>query len=256
MSISDKRFMVMCDEDVKKDQLQQLNYEQADEDAKYDENELRKRYRSFYNVVVKRCLDFLFALIAIIIFSPVLIIVALAIIIDTGLPVFYRAERGGYKDRNFRIFKFRTMIKNADKIGGGTTALNDSRITKVGKILRKTKLDELAQLFNILSGKMSFIGPRPELTRYTDNYDQMEKNILMVRPGLSDYSSIQFINLDEIVGEGNADEIYEKYVYKKKNQLRLKYVSKISFFVDAGLFFKTIFQVIKKCFRVLFRKKK
>ena len=104
---------------------------------------------------------------------------------------------------------------------------------------------------------MSFIGPRPELTQYTDNYDELEKNILNVRPGITDFSSLTFISLDEIVGEGNADEIYEKYVLKKKNALRLKYVKEVSFKTDIKLFFATVFGVLNKIlgvFKKIFKK--
>ncbi len=221
------------------------------EDITYTDESLALSYNSFYNRVIKRAIDFILALIALSVVWPFMLIIAIAVAIETGTPVFYTPERGGYKGKTFRIFKFRTMVKDADKIGGGTTALNDSRITKVGGILRKTKLDEVAQLFNILNGTMSFIGPRPELLRYTDNYEGIDKNILNVRPGITDFSSISFINLDEIVGSENADEMYEKYVLKKKNQLRLKYVAEVSFVTDTKLFFNTIFDVIKKCLRIL-----
>lgn len=175
-----------------------------------------ENYKKFYNAHVKSKLDFLLALVFLIVLLPVYIIISLAIIIDSGFPVFYKADRGGYKGVPFKIFKFRSMVKNADKIGGGTTALNDPRITCVGAFLRKTKLDEIPQLFNILNGTMSFIGPRPELLKYTNQYEGEEKLILEVRPGITDYSSIEFINLDEIVGGENADEMYEKHVLKKK----------------------------------------
>lgn len=188
-----------------------------------------ENYKKFYNVHVKSKLDFLLALVFLIVLLPVYIIISLAIIIDSGFPVFYKADRGGYKGVPFKIFKFRSMVKNADKIGGGTTALNDPRITRVGAFLRKTKLDEIPQLFNILNGTMSFIGPRPELLKYTNQYEGEEKLILEVRPGITDYSSIEFINLDEIVGGENADEMYEKHVLKKKNQLRIKYARTVSF---------------------------
>ena len=212
-------------------------------------------YKGVYNRFIKRILDFLLAFIAIIILCPFYLIIALAVIVVTGFPVLYRAERGGYKGKKFKICKFRTMVKNADKIGGGTTALNDSRITKVGNFLRKTKLDETANLFNILKGDMSFIGPRPELLRYTNAYEGNEKYIFQVRPGITDYSSIEFINLDEIVGGENADEMYEKYVLKRKNQLRIKYAATVSFKTDMYLFFKTIGSVIKKAFSFIFKKK-
>ena len=140
------------------------------------------------------------------------------------------------------------MVKNADKIGGSTTALDDARITKVGKFLRKTKLDETANLLNIIPGKMSFIGPRPELLRYTEQYDGDEKIINLVRPGITDYSSLEFINLDELVGKENADENYEKFVLKEKNRLRIKYATTVSFKVDAEIFFTTVWRVLRKAF--------
>lgn len=211
-------------------------------------------YSSFYNRVIKRVIDFVLALILFIILLPVFIIVSLAIVIDDGTPVFYRAKRGGYKGKAFRIYKFRSMVNNADKIGGGTTALNDSRITKVGNILRKTKIDEFPNLINILRGEMSFIGPRPELLQYTEQYEGLEEYILKVRPGITDYSSDVFINLDEIVGGENADEMYEKYVLKNKNALRVRYAAEVSFKTDFKIFFKTVFDVIEKAFGFVFKK--
>ncbi len=210
-----------------------------------DESEIKGCF-GFYNKVVKRILDFLFSVLLFIVLIPVFIVVSLVIIIDDGAPVFYRAVRGGYKNKSFKIFKFRTMVKNADKIGGGTTALGDSRITKAGAFLRKTKLDEFANLINIMRGEMSFIGPRPELIQYTDRYEGVEKYIFEVRPGITDYSSDLFINLDEIVGGENADEMYEKYVLKNKNALRVKYAAEVSFKTDVKIFFKTVFDVLKK----------
>ena len=211
----------------------------------------KKGYEGIYNKYIKRILGFSLALIALIPLSFVYLAIAIAIVIDSGFPVFYRAERGGYYGKTFRIFKFRSMVKNADKIGGGTTALNDCRITKVGAFLRKTKLDEIPQLFNILNGTMSFVGPRPELLRYTEQYEGEEKDILKVRPGITDYSSIEFINLDEIVGGENADEMYEKYVLKRKNELRVKYAHTVSFGTDIKLFWLTIYKTVNKAFRFI-----
>ena len=213
-------------------------------------------YKKIYNKLFKRIIDFLLALVLAIILIPFYIIVSLIVVITSGFPILYRPQRGGYKEKPFKICKFRTMVKNADKIGGGTTALNDPRITKIGGFLRKTKLDETPQLFNILSGKMSFIGPRPELLRYTDKYSEDEKVILQVRPGITDFSSIEFINLDEVVGGENADEMYEKYVLKRKNELRIKYANEVSFGTDFKLFFKTVFSVIKKAFKYIFKRNK
>lgn len=208
-----------------------------------------------YNRYIKRILDVFFAVIFAVILSPFYLLIALAVVIDSGFPVFYRAQRGGYHDKPFRIFKYRSMVKNADQIGGGTTALNDSRITRVGNVLRKTKLDEIPQLFNIIKGDMSFIGPRPELLRYTSQYQGEELLIHRVRPGITDYSSIEFINLDEIVGGENADEMYEKFVLKRKNELRIKYAKTVSFPTDVKLLFVTVWDVLKKMFRFVFHRK-
>ena len=210
-----------------------------------------KAYDSFYNRVTKRCLDLVLALFFLIFAIPLYLLIGAAILIEDGRPVFYRPLRGGYKGKAFRIIKFRTMVKNADKIGGGTTAFHDPRITKVGAFLRKTKLDETANLLNIIPGSMSFIGPRPELLQYTEQYDEREKVILMVRPGVTDYSSMEYINLDEIVGAENADEMYEKYVLKRKNELRIRYAETVSFRTDAYIFCTTIGKVLKKAFHVL-----
>lgn len=210
-------------------------------------------YQRFYNRFLKRLIDFFAALILLIAALPVLAIISLIIVIDSGFPVFYKPLRAGYKNKSFRIYKFRTMVKDADK-GDGTTALNDPRITRAGKILRKLKLDEIPQLINVLNSTMSFIGPRPELLRYTDQYKGEEKLILEVRPGITDFSSIEFINLDEIVGEENPDEMYEKYVLKQKNELRVKYAKEVSFKTDIALFVKTCLQVVKKAIRILGKK--
>ena len=215
-----------------------------------------KAYDRLYNRRVKRVLDLALAVLLFIPALPVYAVISIAILLDDGFPIFYRPLRGGYKGRSFRITKFRTMVKNADQIGGGTTANHDPRITRAGRILRKTKLDETANLINILRGTMSFIGPRPELLQYTDRYEGAEKEILEVRPGITDYSSIQFINLDEIVGAEDADAMYEKVVLKQKNALRIRYAETVSFSTDVRLFFQTIVAVLKKDRRFIASKRK
>lgn len=211
-------------------------------------------YDGLYNRYIKRILDFVITGIALLFLWPFYLIISIAIALEDGFPVFYRADRGGYKGRPFRICKFRSMVKNADKIGGGTTALHDPRITKVGNILRKTKLDEIPQIGQVFLGKMSLIGPRPELLRYVNQYEGEEKDILQVRPGITDFSSVEFINLDEIVGGENADEMYEKYVLKKKNALRVKYAHEVSFTTDCYILFKTLAAVFNKAFGFLVKK--
>ena len=221
-------------------------------ECNYNKEDLDKRCNTIYNRFMKRLLGLIVALILFILLLPFLLIISIIIVIDSGFPIFYKADRGGYRGKSFRIYKFRTMVKNADKIGGGTTSLNDSRITRVGNFLRKIKIDEIPQLINIIKGDMSFIGPRPELLKYTLQYDEIEKYILKVRPGITDFSSIEFINLDEIVGSENADEMYEKYVLRNKNLLRIKYVASTSFMTDCSLFFITVVKTLKKAKNLIF----
>jgi len=218
----------------------------------YDESEIVK-CNSFYNRFTKRLLGFIIAFLLFILLLPIYIFVSMAILIDSGMPVLYTPLRGGYKEKRFKIYKFRTMVRDADK-HGGCTALNDSRITRVGYILRKTKLDEIPQLLNIIKGDMAFIGPRPELLKYTDAYVGKEKYIMQVRPGITDFSSIKFINQDEIVGDDDPVAMFEKYILKPKTLLRIKYAATVSFAVDVKLFTWTIGAVIKKGIKFIFRK--
>lgn len=211
-------------------------------------------YDSLYNRCIKRVLDICVSACALAVLWPLYLIIGLLIALEDGLPVMYRAERGGYMGKTFRICKFRTMVKNADKIGGGTTSFRDPRITKIGNFLRKTKLDEIPQLGQVFLGKMSLVGPRPELLQYVEQYQGEEKDILQVRPGITDFSSVEFINLDEIVGAENADEMYEKYVLKRKNELRIQYAHSVSFKTDAQIFLRTIYAVLSKAFGFVVKK--
>ena len=214
----------------------------------YTEDQLKKRVDGPYNRVIKRCIDVFLAAILFVICLPFYVIITAAIGLDDGFPVVYRAPRGGYRNRTFRIYKFRTMVKNADKIGGYTTAFHDPRVTKVGAVLRKSKLDEIPQLINILKGEMSFVGPRPEVLEYVNRFTGLEKYILEVRPGITDYSSIRFANLDELVGDKNVDEFFQKEILGQKNKLRVRYVAEISFLTDVKIFMLTIWAVLKRIF--------
>lgn len=211
-------------------------------------------YAGVYNRYVKRALDLCVSGAALLVLWPFLLVVTVLIALDDGFPVLYRAERGGYHGKTFRICKFRTMVKNADKLGGGTTSLHDPRITKLGNFLRKTKMDELPQLGQVFLGKMSLVGPRPELLHYVSQYRDEELDILKVRPGITDYSSVEFINLDEIVGDSNADEMYEKYVLKRKNALRVRYAHTVSLKTDAEILFRTVMAVLEKAFDFIVKK--
>lgn len=192
----------------------------------------------FYSKVVKRALDFLLALILLIPALLVMLPLAVWVKLDSPGPVLYRAPRGGYHNKTFYICKFRSMVVGADKTGG-TTALGDARVTRAGRVMRRLKLDELPQLFNILLGEMSFVGPRPELLLYTTRYTKEEECILWVRPGITDRSSIVYVAQDEIVGTENPVENYEKYILPEKNRMRVEYARSQSFGLDVRLFFET-----------------
>jgi len=139
----------------------------------------------------------------------------------------------------FRMYKFRTMVPDADQKGGPSTAYADPRMTKAGKILRKTKFDELPQLINIFRGQMSFVGPRPQVKKYTDLYTNEEKIILSVLPGLTDFASLEYFNMDAHLGSGDIDEKYAKEVEPKKNLLRIKYVQEKGVKTDLYILIKT-----------------
>ena len=140
--------------------------------------------------MLKRTFDFLSSLIGLIVISPILVTISILIKKEDRGPVFYRGARVGRFGKLFRIFKFRTMVVNAEKMGGPSTADDDPRITKMGRFIRKFKLDELPQLINVLKGEMSIVGPRPEVQMYVDMFSEGEKAILTVRPGITDWASI------------------------------------------------------------------
>jgi lipopolysaccharide/colanic/teichoic acid biosynthesis glycosyltransferase len=200
---------------------------------------------SLYYPVIKRFIDFFFAIIGLLLSAPILFIVAALVKLNSPGPVFYRGIRTGKEGIPFRIFKFRTMVANAEALGGPSTAFNDPRLTRTGKFLRKYKLDELPQLINILQGEMSFVGPRPQVEEYTKLYDEKETLILSVKPGLTDYASLKFIHLDEILGDENVDDKYQTEVEPEKNRLRLKYVREQSLSTDFKIILKTIVMMFK-----------
>ena len=199
----------------------------------------------FYSKVIKRASDFLLAVVLLIPCSFIMLPIALLVKFSSKGPIFYRALRGGYHNRAFFILKFRTMVVGADRYSG-TTALNDPRVTRLGRILRKTKLDELPQILNILMGDMSFIGPRPELLKYTTRYTPAQECILWVRPGISDPSSIKLISLDEAIGHDDPEGSYERNILAEKNEMRVAYAKSQSFRQDAFLFFVTLRCLVKK----------
>lgn len=197
----------------------------------------------------KRLFDIMVAALALLLTSPAWIIIAIGVKISSPGPILYKGVRTGKNGRPFRILKFRTMVINAEKKGGGTTALNDPRIFPLGRVLRKFKLDEVPQLVNVLRGEMSLVGPRPELTQYTDQYSEEERQILSVLPGITDFSSVRFSALDEIVGATNADQVFEQQVLPEKNRLRLEYVRTQSWSTDLKILVGTVHCIGRKLLR-------
>jgi len=196
-------------------------------------------------VSLKRLFDLLASLVGIVLFVPVFLICALLIKITTEGPVFYRGDRIGLNGRKFMILKFRTMVHNAEAIGGTSTSENDERITRVGKFLRERKLDELPQLFNILFGEMSFVGPRPQVEWAVKLYNNNERRLLSVRPGITDYASIAFRNEGEILkGSKDPDKDYLEKIAPEKIRLGLKYVDEHNLWVDIKIIFATLRAVI------------
>ncbi len=199
----------------------------------------------FYSKVVKRILDLVMALILLIPGLLLMLPLAVWVKLDSKGPVLYRALRGGYHNQPFYILKFRSMVVDADKTGG-CTAKNDARVTRAGRIMRRLKLDELPQLFNIIRGDMSFVGPRPELLLYTTQYTEEQQCILWVRPGITDRSSIVYIAQDEIVGEEDPVANFERLILPEKNRLRVEYARSQSFLLDCRLLLETVRGVFGK----------
>ena len=167
--------------------------------------------------------------------------------IESNGGVIYKQKRVGRYNKDFKIFKFRTMYIGSDKKGLLTVGEKDSRITKTGFYLRKYKLDELPQLFNILIGEMSFVGPRPEVRKYVDLYNKEQIKVLLVRPGLTDYSSIEYINESEILKKSeNPEQSYIEEIMPAKLELCLRYIKNKSFKTDLYILIKTLYKIVKK----------
>ena len=212
----------------------------------------------YYNVLkqkkimllLKRFLDFIGSLILLILLSPILIILAISIKIDSKGPVFYRQERVTTNGKTFKIFKFRTMIQDADKRGTIITGKQDSRITKIGNKIRKCRLDELPQLINILKGEMSFVGTRPEVKKYVDMYTDEMKATLLMPAGVTSMASIKFKDEDEIISKQTkngktVDEAYVNDILPEKMKWNLEYIKKFSIFEDLKICIETVIKVGK-----------
>jgi lipopolysaccharide/colanic/teichoic acid biosynthesis glycosyltransferase len=198
--------------------------------------------------MLKRIFDVVVAAAGLLVLSPLLALIAVAIRLDSRGSVLYRGVRVGLDGQRFRMLKFRTMVMNAEALGTAT-AQRDHRITRIGGFLRKYKLDELPQLVNVLRGEMSLVGPRPEVEEHTSVYNDEEQIILTVRPGITDYSSIRFANLGDLLGGEDPESANRVFIEKyraEKNRLRIDYVRNRSFLGDLGIIFKTLARLIRR----------
>ena len=197
-------------------------------------------------LALKRLMDIVVSAGALLVIWPVLLLIAVAIKIDDPGPVFYRQVRVGRNGKEFRIYKFRTMVVDADKKGLAITVGRDNRITRMGAILRKTKLDELAQLINVFTGDMSFVGPRPEVPKYVNMYTPYQRQVLLVRPGITDYASIAYRNENDLLeGAEDPEKMYIETIMPDKIELNMKYLREISPIADIRLILSTIVAVIR-----------
>lgn len=194
---------------------------------------------------MKRALDILVSFCGIVIISPLLALLGLWIMLDSPGPALYRGLRAGRFGRPFRIYKLRTMVRNAEETGGAETPASDPRITRAGHFLRKYKLDELPQLINVLKGEMSLVGPRPEVMEEVILYTPEEKKLLLVRPGITDWASIKFRDEDEMLrGSADPHRDYHELIRPEKVRLGLSYVEHPSFLTDLHILFLTLLAVL------------
>ncbi len=194
---------------------------------------------------MKRLLDIICSLLALVVFSPLWIVIALAIVIESRGGVLYRQSRVGRNNRDFTLYKFRTMRTGSDKKGLLTVGDRDSRVTRVGYFLRKYKLDEFPQLVNIIKGDMSIVGPRPEVRKYVDMYTPEQLKVLSVRPGLTDYASVRYVHESEILARSdNPEQTYIDEVMPAKLVLNLEYIQNQSLWEDVKLIFQTFAAIV------------
>jgi lipopolysaccharide/colanic/teichoic acid biosynthesis glycosyltransferase len=194
---------------------------------------------------MKRIFDILFSLVVLVIGIPFGLLIALAIVIDSRGHVIYKQKRVGRDNVDFQLYKFRTMCTDADKGSQITVSDHDSRITKTGTFLRKYKIDEFPQFLNILKGEMSIVGPRPEVRKYVDLYTPEQMRVLTVRPGLTDYASIRYVNENEILAASdNPEETYIHEIMPDKLALNLQYIEEQSIWVDVKIMFMTLQAIV------------
>ena len=194
--------------------------------------------------VVKRLFDIVFSATALLVFSPFFILICVLILFSGKGGVFFRQVRVGQNNKDFKIFKFRTMKPDSHKSGLLTVGMKDNRITKVGYCLRKFKMDEVPQLINVLLGDMSVVGPRPEVRKYVELYNVEQMKVLSVRPGITDFASLKYFNENEVLGKStNPEKTYIEEVMVEKLAINMEYINNPSLFTDLKVITKTIFRI-------------
>ena len=196
---------------------------------------------------MKRLFDIIFSFLGLLVLLPLFALVAIFIKFDSKGSVFYLQERIGKNGMPFTIIKFRTMKVNAEKNGLLSLGKNDKRITRTGAILRKRKIDELPQLINVLKGDMSLVGPRPEVKKYVDLYTEEQRRILQIKPGITDYASIKYIDEEQLLGASeNPEKTYIKEILPHKITLNLSYLERRNFFSDIKLIIISVLKMFRK----------
>ncbi|MDB7642130.1 sugar transferase [Ligilactobacillus ruminis] len=199
-----------------------------------------------FSLFLKRIFDIVVSLVLIVLLSPLLLVLSILIVLDSEGGVFYRQERVTQYGRKFRIFKFRTMVADADKIGTQVTVSNDSRITRVGFVIRKYRLDEIPQLFNILLGDMSLVGTRPESTHYVKFYTPEMYATLLLPAGVTSEASIMYKDEADLLDKADdVDKVYIEKVLPGKMKYNLESISNFSFIKEIGIMFKTVLAVMR-----------
>lgn len=222
----------------------ELPAEMQNEEVRYYYNILCKKK---FSLVMKRLFDVIVSTIMLVLLSPIFLILAIAIKIDSTGPVFYRQERVTIYGKRFRIHKFRTMVNNADQKGSLVTVKNDSRVTRIGSLIRKCRLDEVSQLIDVFLGDMTFVGTRPEVVKYVDRYAPVMMATLLLPAGVTSEASILYKDEDKLLdGAENVDDVYVEKVLPGKMYYNLRSIEQFSFWGDIGTMFKTVFAVLGK----------
>lgn len=222
-----------------------MKYLDTNQITKTEIEKILKRKR--FSMFLIRCFDILVSFFGIVFLLPLFAITALVIRTKDGSPILFKQERVGKNGKIFKILKYRTMSVKQKENSSQITIGEDQRITKTGRTLRKLKIDELPQLFNVLKGEMSFVGPRPEVKKYVDLYDDLQKEILKIKPGITELASLKYYNESEILGASDDPEReYIEKIMPDKIMLNLQYIKKMGFFYNIGIILRTIFHRRKK----------